>query len=182
LQRALREASQQQLAAERQVERVNLLLEMTRQVMSAPNVDVLLRLLSETTTRMLNADRATIFLIDWERREVWSRVAMGEGVGEIRVPLGVGIAGAVAMTGETINLPDAYADSRFNREVDRRTGYHTRNLLATPMLGENGKIVGVFQVLNKKEGPFLPEDVAALSQLAASACVAVQRARPAAGM
>jgi serine/threonine-protein kinase len=174
---ALREAAQQRVRTERQVERVNLLLEMTQNLMAAPNLDQLLLRLSETTTRLVNAERATIFLIDWDRGQVWSRIIMGDGVGEIRLALGQGIAGTVALTGETINLADAYADPRFNPEVDRRTGYRTRNLLALPMTAQSGKIMGVFQVLNKRDGPFLPEDVAALSALAASAMVALERAR-----
>jgi serine/threonine-protein kinase len=174
---ALRAAAAQRAWSERQVERVNLLLEMTRNLMAAPSLDELLLRLSETTTRLVNAERATIFLIDWERRQVWSRVALGTGVGEIRVALGQGIAGTVALTGETINLPDAYADPRFNPEVDKRTGYQTRNLLALPMTAQNGRIMGVFQVLNKRDGPFQAEDVAALNALAASAMVAVERAK-----
>jgi GAF domain-containing protein len=100
---------------------------------------------------------------------------MGAEVGEIRLPLGVGIAGTVARTGETINLPDAQADPRFNPDVDRRTGYRTRNILTLPMISPQGRIVGVFQLLNKRGGPFTTEDVEVLGLLADSASVAVEK-------
>jgi len=130
--------------------------------------------LSETTTRMANAERATIYLVDKERAELWSKVAIGEDVGEIRVPLGTGIAGLVAQSGEIINLPDARSDPRFNPDIDRRTGYVTRNMLTLPMIGGDGRIIGVFQVLNKRGGPFGPDDAEILSSLATSAALAVE--------
>src|SRR5207245_1268763 len=101
LQAALREVDRHYALAERNVERLHLLLETTRQLVSAPDLDTLLRLISETTTRMANAERATIYLVDPDRRELWSKLALGDGVGEIRLPLGTGIAGTVAVTGET---------------------------------------------------------------------------------
>jgi serine/threonine-protein kinase len=176
LQAALSEAREQHAMAERYVERLHLLLETTRSLVGAPDDDTLLRVLGETATRLANADRATIYLVDAQSQELWSRVAMGARVGEIRLPLGVGIAGTVARTGETINLPEAEADARFNPEIDRRTGYKTRNMLTLPMISPQGRIVGVFQLLNKRGGPFIPEDVEILSLLAASASVAVENA------
>ena len=104
--------------------------------------------------QMLKADRATLFLHDPKRQELFSRVAMGHSVGEIRIPDHVGIAGAVFTSGETINLPYAYADLRFNPAQDRRTGYFTRSILCVPIVNKAGKIIGVTQALNKKGGPF----------------------------
>jgi serine/threonine-protein kinase len=174
LQTALREVDHQHHQAERNVERLHLLLEATRGLMAATDLGDLLRQLSETTTRMVNAERATIYLLDKERAELWSKVAIGDNVGEIRVPLGTGIAGYVGLTGEIINLADPYADPRFNKEIDRRTGYVTRNMLTLPMKSAAGTIFGVFQVLNKRGGPFGPDDADILSALAASAAVAVE--------
>ncbi|HYT94833.1 MAG TPA: protein kinase [Gemmataceae bacterium] len=177
LRAALRELERQQVRAERNVERLHLLLETTRRLMSAPHLDELLRLLGEITTRLANAERATIYLVDPLRRELWSKVALGDEVGEIRVPLGKGIAGTVALNAETINLEDPYTDPRFNAEVDRRTGYTTRNLLTLPMTGRDGRVLGVFQVLNKRSGPFAADDVEILHSLAASAALAVENAQ-----
>jgi serine/threonine-protein kinase len=175
LRAALRKLDQQHLRAERNLERLHLLLEATRRLMAATRVEELLLLLAETTASLVNAERATIYLIDRVRHELWSKVALGAGVGEIRVPLGSGIAGTVALGGETINLEDPYADPRFNPEIDRRTGYRTRSLLTLPMRGAGGQILGVFQVLNKRGGPFGPEDVEMLRSLATSAAVAVEK-------
>jgi serine/threonine-protein kinase len=177
LQNALRALADQQVMTERHVERLHLLLETTHRLMSARDLDSLLALISRTTTRMANAERATIYLIDQQRNELWSKVALGDNVGEIRVPIGSGISGTVAATGEIINIPDAYADPRFNPEVDRRTGYKTRNMLTFPMRSQDGKILGVFQILNKRGGSFGADDVETLSALAASAAVAVENAQ-----
>ena len=153
------------------------LLEVTRKLMTVTDLDALLRLIAEATTEMAEAERATIYIVDAGRNEYWSKVALGVGVGEIRFPLGVGIAGTVARTGETINIADPYADTRFNPENDRRTGYRTRNLLTLPMTGHDGQIIGVFQAVNKRAGSFTEEDEATLGSLAASAAVAVENAQ-----
>jgi serine/threonine-protein kinase len=177
LRAALREAARQQAIAERQVERMNLVLELTYRLVTITDTDELLRVIGETSARITHADRATIYLIDRGKRELWSKVATGEGMGEIRVPLGVGVAGTVAETGEVVNIPDAYADARFNPEIDRRSGYRTANLLTLPMTAPDGRMVGVLQVLNKRDGPFDGDDQAALAALGASAAVAVENAR-----
>src|SRR5712692_1187146 len=113
------------------------LLDVTRQLMTVTDLDALLRLIAEATVTMVGAERATIYIVDQDRQEFWSRVATGKGVGEIRFPIGVGIAGTVAKTGETINIPDVYADPRWNPESDKRTGFKTRNLLTLAMTGHD---------------------------------------------
>jgi HD-GYP domain-containing protein (c-di-GMP phosphodiesterase class II) len=162
--------------------KLDLILDVTRRLMSITDLDALLRDMAQATTKLLEADRATIFIVDREKNELWSRVALGAGVGEIRLAIGVGIAGTVAATGETINIPDAYADPRFNPEPDKRSGYRTRSLLTFPMTGQNGRVIGVFQVVNKKGGEhFTSDDEETLSSLGASAAVAVENAQLLAG-
>src|SRR5437879_5239783 len=162
--------------------KLDLILDVTRRLMSITDLDALLRDMAQATTQLLDADRATIFIVDREKNEIWSRVALGTGVGEIRQPVGVGIAGTVAATGETVNIPDAYADPRFNPEPDKRSGYRTRSLLTFPMTGQNGRVIGVFQVVNKKGGEhFTTDDEETLSSLGASAAVAVENAQLLAG-
>jgi putative nucleotidyltransferase with HDIG domain len=153
------------------------LLDVTRRLMTVTDLDALLRLIAEATVTMVGAERATIYIVDQERQEFWSRVATGKGVGEIRFPIGVGIAGTVAQTGETISIPDAYADPRFNDESDKRTGFRTRNLLTLAMTDHDGAVIGVFQAVNKKDGEFTFEDEATLRSLASSAAVAVENAQ-----
>jgi putative nucleotidyltransferase with HDIG domain len=158
--------------------KLDLILDVTRRLMSITDLDALLRDMATTTTQLLEADRATIFIVDRERGEIWSRVALGTGAGEIRQAIGVGIAGLVAATGDTVNIPDAYDDPRFNPEPDQRTGYRTKSLLTFPMTGQNERVIGVFQVVNKNGGgAFTADDEETLSSLGASAAVAVENAQ-----
>ena len=159
--------------------RDEVILDVTRRLMSVTDLDALLRLMAEATTDLLDADRATIFLVDPDRGELWSKVALGSA--EIRLPLSAGIAGDAARTGRTINIPDAYADPRFDQDFDRRSGYRTHSLLTFPMTGQDGTVTGVFQVVNKAAGPFTAADEATLASLAASAAVAVENAQLIAG-
>jgi putative ABC transport system ATP-binding protein len=101
--------------------------------------------------QLLDADRATLFLVDRARSILWSKIAQGEGEKalDIRVPLGEGVAGNVARTGTLMNIPDAYACDLFNREVDKRTGYRTRSILCVPIPDSAGNTVAVAQLLNK---------------------------------
>ena len=157
-------------------ERLEVMLGITRRLMSVTDLDALLTMMAEATADLLTADRATIFVVDRAREELWSRVALGAG--EIRFPLGVGIAGTVAQTGKTINLPDAYQDPRFNPEHDRESGYHTKSLITFAMKGNEGHVIGVFQVVNKRGGgPFSESDEETLASLASSAAVALENAQ-----
>ena len=156
-------------------ERLSVILDITRRLMTVTDLDALLRLIVEATTQLLDADRATIFIVDRDRGELWSRVALGTG--ELRFPMTVGIAGEVARTGKAVNIPDAYADARFSPSTDKATGYRTQTLLTFPMTGHDGQVIGVFQAVNKNGGPFVAEDETTLSSLAASAAVAVENAQ-----
>ena len=155
--------------------RLEVILDVTRHLMSVTDLTSLLQLMAEATQELLASDRATIFIVDHDRGELWSRIALGTG--EIRIPIGTGIAGTVAQTGEVINIPDAYADPRFNPEPDQQTGYQTKSLLTFPMTGQEGRVIGVFQAVNKHGGgPFTSADEDTLASLAASAAVAVENA------
>ena len=114
--------------------------------------------------RLMGADRATLFLIDHDKPdELYSKIAHGSA--EIRVNVGVGIAGYVAASGEMVNIPDAYRDSRFNRENDHKTGYKTSTILCAPLFEASGAIVGVLQIINKENGRFTIRDEGALRKL-----------------
>lgn len=134
--------------------------------------------LVDLCVRASDAERCTIYVVDHARREIRSAVAMRAGV-EIRLPIGRGLAGHVALTGETINVPDAYADSRFDRSVDLLTGFRTLNILAVPVWGQGGRTVGVIQVLNKRTGSFERHDQMLLERIAeASGSVLEQASQP----
>ena len=137
---------------------------------------MLLKVVTEAA-RMLEADRATLFLNDEKTNELFSRVAMGASVGEIRMPNHLGIAGAVFVSGKTINIPYAYADLRFNPAFDKRTGYFTRSILCVPIVNKAGKTIGVTQVLNRMNGPFTTEDEARLKAFTAQLAISLESAR-----
>jgi adenylate cyclase len=137
---------------------------------------MLMKVVTEAA-RMLEADRATLFLHDEKTNELFSRVAMGTSVGEIRMPSHVGIAGAVFTSGQMVNIPYAYADLRFNPSFDKRTGYFTRSILCVPVVNKTGKIIGVTQVLNRRGGPFTEEDAARLKAFTAQLAISLESAR-----
>ena len=150
-------------------------LEISRAMAATVDLDELLGLIIERSMELLDAERASLFLYEQESNELVSRIAAGEE--EIRFPADRGIAGAAATGGETVNVPDAYADERFNPEIDRETGFRTRSILSVPLRDYEGTLVGVLQVLNKRGGPFGGGDIALAETLAAQAGVVIQRAR-----
>ena len=129
------------------------------------------------STNMLNADRATLFLNDPKTNELFSRVAMGDGIGEIRLPNDVGIAGAVFQSQETINIPYAYADLRFNPSFDKQTGYFTSSILCVPIINKDGECIGCTQALNKKGGGFTEEDESRLKAFTQQVAIALENAK-----
>ena len=112
--------------------RLHSLLDVTQTLSSVIDLDTLLFRIMDEVRQNLHADRCTVFLLDTEKNELWSKVAIGLKK-EIRFPADKGIAGYVATSGDVLNIPDAYADPRFNPEIDKKTGYRTRNMLTMPM-------------------------------------------------
>jgi adenylate cyclase len=152
-------------------------LDLVSDVTSNLDLDSLLQRVMQEATRMLMADRATLFLNDEKTSELFSRVAMGDAIGEIRLPNHVGIAGHVFTSGESVNIPHAYADLRFNPSFDKQTGYFTRSILCVPVANQDGKRIGVTQVLNKKGGPFSAEDESRLKAFTAQVSIALENAQ-----
>ena len=150
-------------------------LDISRSMAATVDLDELLGLIIERSMELLDAERASLFLYDAATDELVSRIAAGAD--EIRFPAGAGIAGAAARGGEVVNVPDAYADERFNPEIDRRTGFRTRSILSVPLRDYEGSLVGVLQVLNKRGGSFGDYDVSLAETLAAQAGVVIQRAQ-----
>ncbi|MHB8834276.1 MAG: GAF domain-containing protein, partial [Candidatus Methylomirabilia bacterium] len=157
--------------------RLGRLIAASKIVNSTLDLDRLLALILETASEGVGADRGTLYLVDDSGRELWSKVLQGEDMVEIRLPLGTGIAGYVAQTGESIIIPDAYRDPRFNPDIDSRTGYRTRNMLCMPLKDKDGRTIGVFQFLNRKEGCFDRDDQDFIDALSAQAAVAIAYAR-----
>ena len=130
-----------------------------------------------TVTRMLHAERSTLFLNDEKTNELYTEVGEGLGATQIRLPNHLGIAGAVFRSGKTVNIPHAYADLRFNPAFDKKTGFFTRSMLCTPVINKAGVVIGATQVLNKKGGSFNHEDEARLKAFTAQVSVALENAK-----
>ena len=160
-------------AREQEMRFLNLVSDVTREL----DLGAMLVKIVGEAARILSADRATLFLNDDKRKELFSRVATGAAIGEIRMPNHVGIAGAVFTSGKSINIPYAYADLRFNPAFDKRTGYFTRSILCVPIINDAGRIIGVTQVLNKRSGPFTDEDEARLRAFTAQLAISLENAR-----
>ena len=141
--------------------------------------DEYLKGLVELCTQALDAERATVYLVDRQKGELYARLAQRIH-GEIRLPIGQGIAGAVAETGETVNVMDAYADPRFDPATDKRSGYRTRNMLVAPVWSTDGnRVVGVLQVLNKRTGSFERGDQMYLERIADGVSGSLEQMLPA---
>ncbi len=140
-------------------------------------VDQLLAQVVVQVTRLMRASRTTLFIHDPEANEIWSKIAEGIEVREIRLRLGQGIAGWVAVHREPALVVDAYADERFNPAVDKVTGFRTRSVAAAPLLDPEGQLLGVVQVLNRRGGPFTEQDMGLLTAIAAQVSFVLENAR-----
>ena len=150
-------------------------LDLVTDVTSDLELGSLLAKVMTEATRMLSADRGTLFINDEKNNELFSRVAMGDSIGEIRLPNSAGIAGAVFTSSKSVNIPYAYADLRFNPAFDKQTGYFTRSILCIPVTNKDGKVIGVTQVLNKRGGPFTDEE-ARLKAFTSQIAIALENA------
>ena len=159
----------------RQIAKLRRILDVTRQMAATTELDDLLRTIVAAACDVLDCERASIFLHDPRAHELYVRMATG--LNEVRFPADAGIAGAAAQTRRVVNVPDAYADPRFNREIDKQTGYRTRNLLTIPLENLKGELEGVLQALNKSAGPFDAADEDLAQTLGAQTGVALHRSR-----
>lgn len=157
--------------------RLQQIIEASQAVNSKLELNDLLNVILETSLHMLDADRGTVYLIDEKKNELWSLIMKGPESIKIQLQMGQGIAGYVAATGDTVNIPDAYLDHRFNPDVDRQSGYRTKTILCMPMKNRDGKIIGVFQLLNKNNGIFTAEDEQIIAAFSVHAAIALENAR-----
>lgn len=152
-------------------------VEIVSEVTADIKLGSLLQRVMGEATRLLNAERSTLFLNDEETKELWSEVGQGLQSMQIRLPNHQGIAGAVFTSGKSINIPYAYADLRFNPAFDKKTGFFTRSILCVPIVNKTGKVIGVTQVLNKRGGPFTAEDESRLRAFTAQISIALENAK-----
>lgn len=152
-------------------------LDVVADISAEINLTPLLRKVMGEITRLLGAERSTLFLHDERNGELWSKVGEGLGASELRMKCDAGIAGHVFTTGEIVNIAHAYADLRFNPAFDRQTGFFTRSILCVPIVNKRGRTIGVTQVLNKMSGPFTSEDESRLKAFCAQVSIALENAQ-----
>ena len=157
-------------------ERLAAILAICQKMNSERDLGSLLDLVAREATSLLDCDRASIFLLDRERNELWSKVALGSDE-ILRFDARFGIAGSAALTGQSVNVTDAYSDPRFYTAIDDKTGYHTHNVLAVAMRNQKREIIGAFEVLNKQAGSFTTRDEESLTALASHAAIAIETAQ-----
>jgi len=157
--------------------KLEVLLEMAQVLGQEIHLDRMLALMVSEVTRAMGAERSSLFLYDKAKNELYTKVAEGMQTEEICVPLGIGIAGATAATRQSINIRDAYSDSRFDSSSDKHSGFVTRSMLSTPILNKKNQLIGVVQVLNKRRGEeFSDEDEAFLRAICTHLALTLERA------
>ena len=147
------------------------------EVSSEIQLGPLLQKIMAAVTRMLNAERSTLFLNDAKTDELYTEIGQGLGSTKIRFPNHLGIAGTVFTSSRSVNIPYAYADLRFNPEFDKKTGFFTRSMLCVPVVNKDGKTIGVTQVLNKHGGIFTDDDEARLRAFTAQISIGLENAQ-----
>ncbi len=150
-------------------------LSVTRALAAPFDLRSMLATVTRTACGVLRAERASVWLLDEVRHELVLEVATD--LSQVRLAVGTGLVGACARDGVTINVPDCYADPRFDREIDARTGFHTRCSVTLPLVDHRAQLIGVMQVLNHRGGPFGAREVRVAEALAAQCAVALSRVR-----
>jgi serine phosphatase RsbU (regulator of sigma subunit) len=159
------------------LERLQFLVETSKVLNSTLDLPELIEIILGITTAQTGAERATLFLVDASRQQLWSLIAQGLGHAEIRLPFGKGLAGWVAQSGEIANLADAYESPYFDPTFDRQFGFRTRSILVMPVRDRGGRIVGVLELLNKRGGAFDAVDIEFLDSISVHAAIALENAR-----
>ena len=168
---------------ERKEHEMHSIQEIGKALSSVLNRDKLLILIMDEVTRLMGAERGTLYIVDTEKGELWSKIAQKAEIKEIRLKIGIGIAGFVAETGETINIRDAYKDKRFDPTTDKKTGWRTKSILCMPIRepvkqeGQEGEIIAVLQILNKLDGYFTGEDEDLLTSLGSQIAISLVNSR-----
>ena len=151
-------------------------LQVVSEISSEIQLGPMLQKIMSAVTRMLDADRSTLFINDAKTNELFTQIGQGLESINIRMPNNTGIAGTVFASGQSVNIPHAYADLRFNPGFDKQTGYFTRSILCVPVLNKDGRRIGVTQVLNKKGGPFTDADEQRLKAFTSQIAIGLENA------
>jgi adenylate cyclase len=152
------ETAHRRSLAERSLRNLNEYLDVSDAMALGAGIESFIQRIVHSASNLMDADRGSLFILDPVTDQLWSKVAQGNEVKEIRIPANKGIVGAVMSSGKIINIEDAHEDPRFNPEIDKKTGYRTRSILAGPVHSMEGQVVGVVQIINKRAGVFGDSD------------------------
>jgi adenylate cyclase len=158
-------------------EKMAIVFDVSTSVAHTLDLDTLFIKIVDKISEALNVERSSLFLLDNETDELWSKVAQQSEITEIRFPKTEGLAGHVAKTGHTLIIDDAYKDPRFFPEVDAKTGFHTKTVLCAPIINRQGDIIGATEAINKKDGAFDKDDEDLLMSLSSQIAVALENAQ-----
>ncbi|MFQ3615339.1 MAG: GAF domain-containing protein [Cyanobacteriota bacterium] len=155
------------------------LLNATTLLAQSLDLEKTLQAVMDEARKLMRADRSTLFLLDRDRHELWSKVPTADRnqLLEIRIPMNRGIVGFVASTGQIVNVENAYEDPRFDPTTDRKTGYKTRTILSMPVFNSEGKLIGVTQLINKYQGSFTRSDEEFMQAFNTQAGIALENAQ-----
>ncbi len=170
-------AADARFADRRRLGQLEAMLQIANQWNQTREVGPLLERMAAAATRLLEADRASIFLWDKRTRTLVGRPALGVKDGELRVPDDRGVVGQVVQTGQPLRVDSATEPERINRQVDEALGYETRTILCVPLRSRSGEVIGAFELINKAEGAFGSEDESVLTELAGHAVIALENAQ-----
>ncbi len=157
-------------------DQLQMIIKAAELVNSTIKIDEVLKNIVEVATNLTSADRGTLYILDREKNELWSLIAMGNEKKEIRLKIGEGLAGYVAKTGDTLNIKDARLDSRFRSDFDKSSGYVTKTVLTFPIKNNRHEIIGVLQLLNSNKGEFSKLDEELLNAMSIHSALALQNA------
>ncbi|MEW6507640.1 MAG: ATP-binding protein [Bacteroidota bacterium] len=157
-------------------DQLKMIIKAAELVNSTIKIDEVLKNIVEVATDLTNAERGTLYLVDREKSELWSLIAMGSERKEIRVKLGEGLSGFVAKTGEILNIKNVQRDPRWRSDFDRTSGFVTKTVLTFPIKNNKEEIIGVLQLLNSRNGEFSNKDEELLNAISIHAALALQNA------
>lgn len=169
--------TRRQESGKQKAERLRATLRIASQLSNTRETTPLLELIAKEAARLLESDRSSIFIWDREQHEVVACPALGIEGKELRLPDNAGIVGECIQTGNVVTVNDAYQDPRFNKQVDIKSGYRTRNLLCVPLIDAEGQRIGAFEAINKLRGSFDEDDAESLMELGVQAATALANTR-----
>ena len=168
---------QEDFLAREKIKKHAQLLSVGQIITSEMNLNSLFEVIMEQTNQIMGTQRSTVLLYDEKRSELWCLVATGMKKNEIRIPSNYGVAGWVFQNSKQVIINDAYNDPRFYAEVDKKSGFRTKNILCVPLVNREGQCIGSLQTLNKKSGDFTEEDKDLLTSVSHYVVIALENSK-----